>query len=331
MNQSKRIEWIDNLKGILIILVVLGHVISSYNGAGITNRFCEIVFSIIYSFHMAAFIFISGYLFKTSDNIKQNIMKKISSYGIPYIIFSFIWIMFKLIFSKYVNTTVDITDFFKILIFPISFMWFIYALLLMNILQVAIQEKIDKKILLLISFIFLLIKPIIIKYYPNFSKLIICDFMGFWFYFILGHYYGNKIIPFASKKIIYIISLIIFILLNYVLIVLPSDFNFLQIFITSISGTIVTIGLAKKIDKFRLLQYIGRHTMSIYVLSSIIIAATRIIVNHISFFNTLFIKVTICTIMGMVIPLLIEFFCSKIWKLDFIFYPNKYIFSNRKE
>ncbi|MCI8514225.1 MAG: acyltransferase [Lachnospiraceae bacterium] len=47
MTNPKRIEWIDVFKGILIILVVVGHATGMFNGY-------------IYQFHMAAFFFASG-------------------------------------------------------------------------------------------------------------------------------------------------------------------------------------------------------------------------------------------------------------------------------
>ena len=48
----------DNLRGLLIVLVVLGHLLEicgSFPGAGFLYR-------TIYSFHMPAFLFLSGYL-----------------------------------------------------------------------------------------------------------------------------------------------------------------------------------------------------------------------------------------------------------------------------
>ena len=48
----KRIKWIDMLKGIGVIAVVVGHF---YNN--------ETLLRIISSFHMPLFFFISGYLF----------------------------------------------------------------------------------------------------------------------------------------------------------------------------------------------------------------------------------------------------------------------------
>ena len=47
----------DNAKGILIMLVVLGHFLLPIKG---TTRVCSNIFFLIYTFHMAAFTFISG-------------------------------------------------------------------------------------------------------------------------------------------------------------------------------------------------------------------------------------------------------------------------------
>ena len=54
-----RMIWADRLKGCLIILVVLGHAIQVAYG-----RACEDnhLWSMIYSFHMPAFVAVSGYL-----------------------------------------------------------------------------------------------------------------------------------------------------------------------------------------------------------------------------------------------------------------------------
>lgn len=51
---------LDVFKGILIILMVLGHVIQTIISPDDFDN--NIVFKVIYSFHMPAFFFISGYL-----------------------------------------------------------------------------------------------------------------------------------------------------------------------------------------------------------------------------------------------------------------------------
>lgn len=55
---GKRSTSVDLLKGYAIILVVLGHALQ-YN---INNFDNNIVFRIIYSFHMPLFMFASGYV-----------------------------------------------------------------------------------------------------------------------------------------------------------------------------------------------------------------------------------------------------------------------------
>ena len=57
----KRDGKMDNLKGILIIMVVLGHLTELLLKSGEGG----IVYRLIYAFHMPAFIFISGYFAKS--------------------------------------------------------------------------------------------------------------------------------------------------------------------------------------------------------------------------------------------------------------------------
>lgn len=54
MEKNRNPYW-DTLKGILIVLVVLGH-----TGTALGEK----ILSVIYSFHMPLFLFISGYFSK---------------------------------------------------------------------------------------------------------------------------------------------------------------------------------------------------------------------------------------------------------------------------
>ncbi len=68
-----RIKWIDILKGIGIISVVLGH-----------SGLSDMLHDVLYWFHMPLFFFVSGYLYNKN---KFDYLKKIKSFMIPY--FSF--------------------------------------------------------------------------------------------------------------------------------------------------------------------------------------------------------------------------------------------------
>ena len=64
-----RIHFIDNIKGILIVLVVVGHLL-------LPCRLCiteELLYESIYLFHMPLFIFISGFLAKRAFSIEKGL------------------------------------------------------------------------------------------------------------------------------------------------------------------------------------------------------------------------------------------------------------------
>ena len=56
---KERLIWADSLKGWLILLVILGHAIQSTLGANCDNSH---LWNLIYSFHMPAFMAVSGWL-----------------------------------------------------------------------------------------------------------------------------------------------------------------------------------------------------------------------------------------------------------------------------
>lgn len=58
---SKRIDYWDNMKAVLIFLVVLGHVILPVRE---NNDVLSVLFYTIYLFHMPAFVFVAGFFSK---------------------------------------------------------------------------------------------------------------------------------------------------------------------------------------------------------------------------------------------------------------------------
>ena len=76
----------DNIKFILIILVVLGHILEEIS----TTGFMGVIRSVIYSFHMPLFVFISGYFSRVS---KRKTERAFAEYLIPFFIFNTIYTM----------------------------------------------------------------------------------------------------------------------------------------------------------------------------------------------------------------------------------------------
>lgn len=88
--ENKRIEWIDVLKGIGIILVVLGH--SFWGGR-----------NVIYLFHMPLFFLVSGYWVKENQPLDMHFfLKKCKTLLIPYCFFSVVSLL-----TTYVEMNAD--------------------------------------------------------------------------------------------------------------------------------------------------------------------------------------------------------------------------------
>lgn len=83
MSTKTRIIEIDIAKGILILLVLLGH-----------SPICEWGGACINSFHMAAFFFLSGLTYNYKGNLAQFFRKKIKGILLPYLEFSIVLLAF---------------------------------------------------------------------------------------------------------------------------------------------------------------------------------------------------------------------------------------------
>lgn len=108
---TKRIAWIDVAKGLLIILVILGH--SNIN---------DITAVVINSFHMAAFFVLSGITYRgEKSTFREFFCKKFRTIIIPYLVFSLIMLVYlllkKILFRGY---TFDIISGVISIVIPIS-------------------------------------------------------------------------------------------------------------------------------------------------------------------------------------------------------------------
>lgn len=279
----ERIKWVDTAKGIAIILVVVGHVVQSYHNVNQYTASTLFNFSgqFVYSFHMALFMMLSGMLFTMSYNgaIRgmggvKTVANKLIAYGVPYIVFSIVWWSFKMIFSGHVNSTLTVEDLLLIPIFPISFMWFIYALLIMVIIQQLIGENFSKRHVAFLQITIALLSKIyyrnIINWidYPGIEDCIIFDVMRNYIYYVIGVYFcyyikrlvqckWNLLIAFASFVALVLINVATF---NHII-----KMTVLLSMTTAIVGSISLMTFCKWIEDSNWLNYVGRNSLSLFM------------------------------------------------------------------
>lgn len=82
-----RDPWLDNVKVVLVTLVVIGHLLITAP----ESRQLGWVYDFIYYFHIPAFVLVTGYLSRTFRYSRRHLMSVLTTLVVPYVVFS--WLM----------------------------------------------------------------------------------------------------------------------------------------------------------------------------------------------------------------------------------------------
>lgn len=137
-----RNEFIDFIRGIAILAVVIGHNIQ-YGQGGVYNAeqlyYENVIFKTIYSFHMPLLMLISGYVSNMSckpQSLKIVLKKRFSGIIVPIFFWSMIPLIVELISQVRQNA-------FNIMSFPslvLHNLWFLWAILFSSIIVVVFEK-----------------------------------------------------------------------------------------------------------------------------------------------------------------------------------------------
>lgn len=122
-SKTNRSRYFDNAKLVLIFLVVFGHVISPLKDR---DGVLFTLYTIIYFFHMPAFVMISGY-FSKGFRKKGYFVKIIKKVLLPYLIFQFIYSLFYFFNGREDSIRFDIFH-------PHWSLWFLLSLFFWNVM-----------------------------------------------------------------------------------------------------------------------------------------------------------------------------------------------------
>lgn len=145
---NQREIWVDNVKVIACILVVLGHFFQSMTQSNVipSNDLYQWFNQTIYYFHVPLFFICSGYLYQRYSKVmnlqswSKNVLKKLLVLGVPYFTFSFATWILKTLFSSSVNNEIGgIVD--VLFIHPTSPYWYLYALFFLFLITPTFKSK----------------------------------------------------------------------------------------------------------------------------------------------------------------------------------------------
>lgn len=320
MLEKSRMQWVDYLRGIAIVLVVYRHVLLGIQDSGIaTPRGLETANMIFFSFRMPLFfilsgIFISGSLKKRT--VKQFVTDKFEGLLYPYFIWVFIQITLQIILSKYTNASRSFIDYTYILYQPAKLdqFWYLPALFNATIVYVLIKEKLKATwwMQLIFGICFYYLSPRL-----QFSSML-ADWMEFYIFFALGDIISVLFFKPATQNFLkspYTLLLLIpvfgitqFFYLSYVHPYDPLMRGHLIFLLIALIGCLSMTVLAFKLQTWNILKFLrvlGFHSLYIYVMHVMIAALSRAVCTRFLGIHNPEILLPVGIFFGVTIPVMV--------------------------
>ena len=307
---KERLFLLDNIKGILIFLVVFGHSLELYKNE---HLIFHILYMFIYLFHIPAFVFISGYVSKNVDKCRTTAFK---SFFIPYILFNIIWSIITVIFTQ------DLSRF--------SFItpgWALWYLLSMFFWRIFLKDLIKVRFIIPISFLIGLGAGIFGEFN---SMLSLSRTLVFSPFFLLGYFTTEEHLLGFKKPTRFYSFVILSIAITFAAVVsyfeiIPVEFIYgsnsfdshtVPIWLGLVSrillyiiGLFFIFALPNTVtNRPTFFSKIGRNTLSIYILHTYLLALV-FVVNY--FIPSMWLQLIICFIGSILVTSFLSRDCVK--------------------
>ena len=336
-NTANRITYIDTLKGLAIILVILGHIANGYMWDEGVNKAYFYVYNIIYSFHMPLFILLSGFTFYTAYCKKNSVQigrigKQILNLSILYVFWSLVLGVFKMIFSSMVNNPITAINLLMIPVKPIQLYWYLFILIVFYaIFGFLLKKRISMWLILVLT----LCLSIASFWIPPLLIFDVKRLLYYSFFFALGiKLSSNNGMLFSANRdrqttLQTILVAVLFVLAVIFCVVFWRRDSFLNNhFFALFIGLGLSLGIFQLfrdlnwIGNSRFLSWVGRQSLEIYLLHTFILSAFRNAFQKIGL-NSPLIVIVLSLLAGLFIPLAISFICKKLKIYNIFFAPIK--------
>ncbi len=333
-----RYPWIDYARGICIILVCFRHTHEGLANANILHpnehpvlQFLNVFF---FSFRMPLFFIISGIFVGASlkkKGLYHFIEDRFRFIFYPFLVWGCIQITMQLVFKDYVNANREPIDYLNLLWNPreIEQFWYLNALFFVGIFYAMIKVKLKFTSLQQFGLGLLLY---FVSYFTTINEIptgLFGDVFFFYMFFAIGDNIANLIIEPDKRKLLLgyrplLILLPCFLLMQYFFSKVnlkAGDDYYVQRFmpvlfaIVAITGCAFIINfsyLLQRLNVFRFLRVIGFHSLFIYIMHLMVIAAFRILYVNVLGFTNVYFFIIIGILAGIFIPMIIYNLAEKV-------------------
>lgn len=327
-----RNAWGDYAKAIGIILVVYGHVARGVLNAGLPmdENWFVLVDSIIYSFHMPLFFFLSG-LFFYDSLIKRGktglIFTKVDTIIYPFIIWSLLQGLCEVVLSNYTNGQVTLGEVLSFAWQPRAQFWFLYALFLVFVVCSFIYVLIDRRYFLL----WLVFFGVLYVFKQHLSLNLVTNFilgnvvffaLGIWFNEIKGFFEARVTESLLFFGALFLIGQYLF----HITFMLNYTIGGLAVLALAVVSIFFITAFSMYLDRGRhnWLLFIGASSMTIYLMHILAGSGTRVILSKFLGVDTTAVHLVLGTLIGLAAPLLAQI-VIKHYNLYFLLGPPKLI------
>jgi fucose 4-O-acetylase-like acetyltransferase len=323
---GNRTYWVDYAKAIGIILVVYGHVARGVFNAGIEfpehhYRFAD---SVVYTFHMPLFFFLSGLFFCQSlskRGVKNLIFNKIDTIVYPYIVWSIFHGSLEVYMSKHINVDVTFNEVLMLFWDPRAQFWFLYALFVIFVLSTMIYTATGKRH----SIIVFILAAILYIHHSALPDLRVLNFISqnlvFFCFGIVFMQYAK--IEYISNAKAFIVILFIFLLGQWLFhdhySLVYTNKGVASLFLSIISIIfIASISSILAQRRYVFLQFIGISSMAIFLMHVLAGGGVRLLLDKVLNIDSLLVHISVGCAAGVLAPLLAVMMIDK-FKIPYIF------------
>lgn len=338
VNNSQREIWVDNVKVIACVLVVLGHFFQSMVKSEIIadTHIFEWFNQTIYYFHVPLFFICSGYLYQKLSrvcNLKSwinNIVKKALSLGVPYFVFSVItWLIKNVLSSQVNNEASGFAD--NIFLNPVPPYWFLYALFFIFIVTPTFSSVKRARIGLVVALI-LRILLIIGRGHFIFIPYGVLRIMEYEIWFVAGMYICltefKKVVDESKSALLFSILLwMLFIFFSVLCYVNGITVEIIGLILGSVACLSIIILIIKMYGDNRqgsIFGFWAKYTMPIFLMHTIFAAGIRIILFIIGVKGSV-IHIALGLVISFLGPVAAAIVMNKTRVLEFLLYPAKFV------
>lgn len=325
-------NWIDTVKVFACILVVLGHFFQSMVKSNILpeTHFYEWFNRTIYYFHVPLFFLCSGYLFQKFAVVrsfyqwKTNFLKKFLSLCVPYLTFSLITYLMKILFSGSINNEAGgLLE--TLLLHPTSPYWYLYALICIFAITMTVQSRQEAVACLVVA---LVMKGLALL--PMIKVQALGNVLENEIWFVAGMLISFFGLPAKAQNIKLrwgVLAGMAFVGVS-VLLYCFTAWNAVAAFMMGIFGCGVTVLIVWQTCHVTAINQItsalAKYTFPVFLMHTIFAAGLRSVLLKLGIWNSI-LQIACGIAISFLGPVVAVVIISKVRWLEFLLYPNKFI------